>query len=135
VVFNATFNNISVISWQSVVFNATFNNISVISWRSVLFKRELKRWNNGNSNVSPLKQNGLKQEKYIQTYIWLLFLNVTLKSYRNNEETSQPATGLQNVRVILVKHNVNTKHIKLINWCLTSILAIFLLYREMNKFY
>ena len=69
VVFNATFNNISVISWQSVVFNATFNNISVISWRSVLFKRELKRWNNGNSNVSPLKQNGLKQEKYIQTYI------------------------------------------------------------------
>jgi hypothetical protein len=54
-----------------------------------------------NSNVSPLKQNGLKQEKYIQTYIWLLFLNVTLKSYRNNEETSQPATGLQNVRVIL----------------------------------
>jgi len=60
-VFNATFNNISVILWRSVllrrnpenpeknhrpvashsqiwfiVFNATFNNISVISWRSVL---------------------------------------------------------------------------------------------------
>jgi hypothetical protein len=61
-VFNATFNNISVISWRSVllveerwtrrkpptcdgytitkrylmVFNATFNNISVISWQSVL---------------------------------------------------------------------------------------------------
>jgi len=38
---NATFNNISVISWQSVLLveetgNATFNNISVILWRSVL---------------------------------------------------------------------------------------------------
>jgi hypothetical protein len=42
-VFNATFSNISVISWRSVVewgrvmvFNATFSNISVISWQSVV---------------------------------------------------------------------------------------------------
>ena len=51
-VFNATFNNISVILWRSVlfvedgwfgcflVFNATFNNISVISWQSVLLVEE-----------------------------------------------------------------------------------------------
>jgi len=41
-VLNATFNNISVISWRSViiqiflVFNVTFNNISVISWSFLL---------------------------------------------------------------------------------------------------
>jgi hypothetical protein len=60
VVFNATFNNILVISWRSVllveetggkhipcvegvramVFNVTFKNISVISWRSVLLVEE-----------------------------------------------------------------------------------------------
>ena len=58
-VFNATFNNISVISWVSfigrgncqklnflgegirvMVLNATFNNISVILWRSVLLVEE-----------------------------------------------------------------------------------------------
>ena len=54
-VFNATFNNISVISLLYVllvqetrvprekgamVFNATFNNISVISWWSVLLVEE-----------------------------------------------------------------------------------------------
>jgi hypothetical protein len=59
-VFNATFNNISVPSWRSddlmclekgggdllcrwfcfMVFNATLNNISVILWRSVLLVEE-----------------------------------------------------------------------------------------------
>jgi len=35
-VFKVTFNNISVISWQSVLLvEETANNISVISWRSV----------------------------------------------------------------------------------------------------
>jgi len=38
-VFNATFSNISAISWRPIlviVFNATFSNISAISWRPVL---------------------------------------------------------------------------------------------------
>jgi len=55
-VFTATFNNISVISWRLfcahkyeiryifmfrfMVFKATFNNISAISWRSVLLVEE-----------------------------------------------------------------------------------------------
>jgi hypothetical protein len=48
-VFNATFNNISVISWRLqnvwclfvlMVVNATFNNISVVLWRSVLLVEE-----------------------------------------------------------------------------------------------
>ena len=46
-IFNSTFNNISVISWRSVLlvdfdfwcFNATFSNISAISWRPVLVKK------------------------------------------------------------------------------------------------
>jgi len=40
-VFNAIFNNISVISWRSVLLvEETFNNISVISWWSVLLVEE-----------------------------------------------------------------------------------------------
>jgi len=40
--YKATFNNISVILWQSVLLEeeATFNNISAILWQSVLLEEE-----------------------------------------------------------------------------------------------
>jgi hypothetical protein len=83
-----------------VVFNATFNNISVISWQSVLLVEK--------NGVPEKKINFVLigyQRSYLKNFFKLFFSQVT-KSFESKHEMNEPWMVIYNGEAYLIQHFV-----------------------------